>query len=168
MKRRNLLGMFAAAGAMGANSRRLADCGCAMQVQHSKAMPPGSDVFKDVGSNLRITNMRVFGVTLDERIAQADRPYVFVKLETNQGVVGWGEATLEGKASAAMACVMDLKDYIIGQMFRTDRNPIKVVDALQNVTCRYMCVTGSAFMKCRNRRCTRTDLSLTRVIASDL
>src|SRR5438309_7322427 len=114
MKRRNLLGMFAAAGAMGANRRRLADCGCAMQVQHSKAMPPGSDVFKDVGSNLRITNMRVFGVTLDERIAQADRPYVFVKIETNQGVVGWGEATLEGKAAAAMACVMDLKDFIIG------------------------------------------------------
>ena len=56
MKRRNLLGMFAAAGAMGANRRRLlADCGCAMQVQHSKAMPPGSDVFKDVGSKLRIT-----------------------------------------------------------------------------------------------------------------
>src|SRR5438128_12198744 len=100
MKRRNLLGMFAAAAAMGANRRRLADCGCALQVQHSKAMPPGSDVFKDVGSKLRITNMRVFGVTLDERIAQADRPYVFVKLETNQGVVGWGEATLEGKASA--------------------------------------------------------------------
>src|SRR6476646_2483401 len=114
MKRRNLLGMFAAAGAMGANPRRLADCGCAMQVQRSKAMPPGSDVFKDVGSNLRITNMRVFGVTLDERIAQADRPYVFVKIETNQGVTGWGEATLEGKAGAAMACVMDLKDLIIG------------------------------------------------------
>jgi galactonate dehydratase len=58
--------------------------------------------------------MRVFGVTLDERIAQSDRPYIFVKLETNQGVVGWGEATLEGKASAAMACVLDLKDLIIG------------------------------------------------------
>ena len=50
--------------------------------------------------------MRVFGVTLDERIAQADRPYVFVKIETNEGVTGWGEATLEGKAAAAMACVM--------------------------------------------------------------
>ena len=37
-----------------------------------------------------------------------------MKLETNQGVVGWGEATLEGKASAAMACVMDLKDLIVG------------------------------------------------------
>ena len=34
--------------------------------------------------------------------------------ETNEGVTGWGEATLEGKASAAMACVMDLKDLIIG------------------------------------------------------
>ena len=39
---------------------------------------------------------------------------MFVKLETNQGVVGWGEATLEGKAGAAMACVNDLKDLIIG------------------------------------------------------
>ena len=42
--------------------------------------------------------MKVFGITLDEKIARSDRPYVFVKLETNQGVVGWGEATLEGKA----------------------------------------------------------------------
>jgi galactonate dehydratase len=92
----------------------LSDCGCALQVQTSTDKPPGSTVFKDVGSKLRITNMQVFGVTLDERIAQADRPYVFVKLETNQGVVGWGEATLEGKAAAAMACVMDLKDHIIG------------------------------------------------------
>ena len=58
--------------------------------------------------------MQVFGVTLDERIAQSDRPYVFVKIETNQGVTGWGEATLEGKAASAMACVMDLKDLIIG------------------------------------------------------
>ena len=46
--------------------------------------------------------------------AQADRPYVFVKIETNEGVTGWGEATLEGKAAAAMACVLDLKDLIIG------------------------------------------------------
>ena len=29
-------------------------------------------------------------------------------------MIGWGEATLEGKAAAAMACVMDLKDLIIG------------------------------------------------------
>src|SRR5215472_16431993 len=114
MKRRDLLGVLAAGGTMRAAGPPRPGCDCALQAQFSKAMPPGSDVFQNVGSKLRITNMRVFGVTLDERIAQADRPYVFVKIETNQGVTGWGEATLEGKASAAMACVMDLKDLIIG------------------------------------------------------
>jgi galactonate dehydratase len=100
----------------GASPRRvlLPDCGCAPQIRTATDKPPGGAAFRDVGSKLRITNLQVFGVTLDERIAQADRPYVFVKIETNQGVVGWGEATLEGKASAAMACVMDLKDLIIG------------------------------------------------------
>src|SRR4051795_3731035 len=88
--------------------------GCGCDFAPAAALPPGSNVFGSVGSKLRITGMKVFGVTLDAKIAQADRPYVFVKLETNQGVVGWGEATLEGKASAAMACVMDLKDYLIG------------------------------------------------------
>src|SRR3954454_13597601 len=121
MKRRDVLGALGVAGALGgATPRRrgggglLSDCGCAMQVKLPTGQPAGSEVFRDVGSKLRITNMQVFGVTLDERIAQADRPYVFVKLETNQGVTGWGEATLEGKATAAMACVMDLKDLIIG------------------------------------------------------
>src|SRR5215831_5307852 len=99
MKRRDLLGVLGAGAMIGAPLRRrssggtLPDGGCAMQVKFSSAKPAGSDVFKDVGSKLRITNMQVFGVTLDERIAQSDRPYVFVKLETNQGVVGWGEAT---------------------------------------------------------------------------
>src|SRR4051794_9496643 len=121
MKRRDLLTTLAAAGVVTAapgrrrvNSARLNDCGCALQVVTAKDKPPGAAAFRDVTSKLRITNMRVFGVTLDERIAQADRPYVFVKIETNEGVTGWGEATLEGKASAAMACVMDLKDLILG------------------------------------------------------
>lgn len=121
MKRRQLLSALATAGALGAVPGRrraspspLHDCGCAPQLVTAKDKPPGAAAFRDVGSKLRITNMRVFGVTLDERIAQADRPYVFVKIETNEGVTGWGEATLEGKAAAAMACVMDLKDLIIG------------------------------------------------------
>lgn len=121
MKRRQLLSALAAAGALGAVPGRrraspspLHDCGCAPQIVTAKDKPPGAAAFRDVASRLRVTNMRVFGVTLDERIAQADRPYVFVKIETNEGVTGWGEATLEGKAAAAMACVMDLKDLIIG------------------------------------------------------
>src|SRR5262245_51669595 len=115
MIRRRFLGsLAAAAGGLHGNpapSYRIG-CGCAMAPQ--SAVPPGSEVFKDVGSKLRITGLKTFGVTLDEKIARSDRPYVFVKLETNQGVVGWGEATLEGKAGAAMACVNDLRDYIVG------------------------------------------------------
>src|SRR6266496_814643 len=131
MRRREMLGAFAAAGVLsGASPRRramLPDCGCAPQMRVASDKPPGGAAFRDVGSKLRITNMQVFGVTLDERIAQADRPYVFVKLETNQGVVGWGEATLEGKASAAMSCVMDLKDYLIGS------DPMQAEDLYQLV-----------------------------------
>ena len=61
--------------------------------------PIGAEAFKDVGSKVRVTNMKAFGVSLTP---DSDRPYVFVKLETNTGVVGWGEGTLEGKASAVM------------------------------------------------------------------
>src|SRR5215475_6597420 len=115
MRRRDLLGALAAAGTLtGAAKKRRAAIGCDCSFAPASAIPPGSEVFRDVGSKLRITDMKVFGVTLDEKIARADRPYVFVKLETNQGVVGWGEATLEGKASAAMACVNDLRDFIVG------------------------------------------------------
>jgi galactonate dehydratase len=61
---------------------------------------------------LKITQVRVFGVTWDPK---SDRPYVFVKIETDAGVVGWGEATLEGKAGAVMATVQDLREFLIGQ-----------------------------------------------------
>src|ERR1700683_3320692 len=119
MRRRDILGALAAAGALRGSSAvaptvRKSGIGCGCAFAPASAIPPGSEVFKDVGSKLRITDMKVFGVTLDEKIARADRPYVFVKLETNQGVVGWGEATLEGKAAAAMACVLDWKDFIVG------------------------------------------------------
>jgi galactonate dehydratase len=67
--------------------------------------------FQESGSKLRITGLKVFGVSLTP---DSDRPYVFVKLETNQGVVGWGEGTLEGKAAAVIACVNDFRDFLIG------------------------------------------------------
>src|SRR5437867_3964785 len=73
--------------------------------------PLGTAAFRSVGSRLRITGMKIFGVSLTP---DSDRPYVFVKLETNEGVVGWGEGTLEGKAGAVIACVNDFRDFIIG------------------------------------------------------
>jgi len=59
MRRRELLGSLAAAssGAFGAARRAPRfDCGCALAP--GSGVPPGSDVFKDVGSKLRITGMK--------------------------------------------------------------------------------------------------------------
>ena len=66
-----------------------------------------------LGSKLRITKVKTFGVTLPTA-AERDRPYVFVKIETNEGVHGWGEGTLEGKAAATIACIEDFKEFLIG------------------------------------------------------
>ncbi len=38
-----------------------------------------------------------------------------VKITTDEGIVGWGEATLEGKPRSTMAAVEELSDYLIGQ-----------------------------------------------------
>ena len=77
----------------------------------SPATPWQAGEYDKVLSKVRITNVKVFGVTYEPT---SDRPYVFVKLETNTGVVGWGEATLEGKAGAVIACVNDFRDFLIG------------------------------------------------------
>jgi galactonate dehydratase len=109
MRRREVLqgaGAALLAGRARAGRKPL-DCGCGFQLQ--AAAPAGA--FDRVGSRLRVTGMKVFGVTLN---GQSDRPYVFVKLETNEGIVGWGEGTLEGKAGSVMACVNDFRDFVVG------------------------------------------------------
>lgn len=83
-------------------------CDCALLPAQA---PLGAEAFQGVGSKVRVTNMKVFGVSLTP---DSDRPYVFVKLETNEGLVGWGEATLEGKAGATIECVKDFREFIIG------------------------------------------------------
>lgn len=122
MNRRHFLGGAAAAATVAAakplNAAReqvaaVVDmCGCdPFLAQGTRRLSSTDDPFKDVNTNLRVTDMKTFGVSLTP---DSDRPYVFVKLETNQGLVGWGEATLEGKASAAMACVQDFREFIVG------------------------------------------------------
>jgi GNAT superfamily N-acetyltransferase len=46
----------------------------------------GADAFRGVASKIKITNMKAFGISLTP---DSDRPYVFVKLETDAGVVGY-------------------------------------------------------------------------------
>jgi galactonate dehydratase len=44
------------------------------------------------------------------------RIIVFVKVETAQpGLIGWGEATLEGKPRAIVGCIQDMEPMIVGQ-----------------------------------------------------
>ncbi|MCX6590313.1 MAG: galactonate dehydratase [Acidobacteria bacterium] len=95
-------------------------CGCSLMPQATQRDPNrgttgplGAEAFTDVGTKVRITNVKTFGVTLPA-MEQRDRPYVFVKIETNQGVVGWGEGTLEGKAAATIHCIEDFKEFLIG------------------------------------------------------
>ncbi len=115
MNRRHFLtgaGTVAGGKLMGAPERRLplSMCDCAMQPQ--AAIPPGASALASVGSKVRITNLKTFGVTIPG--APPDRPYVFVKLETSAGLVGWGEGTLEGKAGSVMACINDFREFLIG------------------------------------------------------
>ena len=93
------------AGAAASASRAAQVSACACRPALASAIPEGQ-------GRIRITGAKTFGVTWEE---DSDRPYVFVKLETDQGVVGWGEATLEGKAGAVLQTIDDLKEFYIGQ-----------------------------------------------------
>jgi len=46
----------------------------------------------------------------------------FVEIITDEGLTGWGEAVLEGHAAAVLACVQEMKDYLIGA------DPAKIED----------------------------------------
>ncbi|MGD8896288.1 MAG: twin-arginine translocation signal domain-containing protein, partial [Acidobacteriota bacterium] len=110
MNRRDLLKaslLGAAAPAFAASGRQSSTLGCDDCVvdQITLAMPSAP--------RLKVTGIKTFGVTSD--VLPSDRPHVFVKVETDAGVVGWGEATLEGKAAAAMQAVHDLSYAIMGQ-----------------------------------------------------
>jgi galactonate dehydratase len=58
--------------------------------------------------------MRITGVSTVVVGAEM-RNWVFVKLETDEGLVGWGEATVEWKTRAVVACVEDLASLVIGE-----------------------------------------------------
>ncbi len=111
MLRRNFLALGPAGAALAGAPRHrpspALDCGCSFAQESTLTR----DDFAGLRSGIAITGVKVFGVSLTPT---SDRPYVFVKIETNQGLVGWGEGTLEGKAGAVMACVNDFRDFLIG------------------------------------------------------
>jgi galactonate dehydratase len=58
---------------------------------------------------MRITGIETF-------LCAADwRNFVFVRVDTNAGLHGWGEATLEGKEQTVAAAVRELERYLVGR-----------------------------------------------------
>lgn len=48
--------------------------------------------------------------------------WLFLKVTTDEGIIGWGEPVVEGRASTVEACVQELKPYLIG------KNPMNIED----------------------------------------
>lgn len=51
--------------------------------------------------------------------------WLFLKIETDDGLVGWGEPVVEGKADTVKAAVEEMKDYLIG------KDPMRIEDIWQ-------------------------------------
>src|ERR1700712_4166464 len=47
--------------------------------------------------------------------------WLFLRIETDSGLIGWGEPIVEGKAATVAACVADVADYLMGK----DPRPIE-------------------------------------------
>lgn len=41
--------------------------------------------------------------------------WLFLKIETDDGIIGWGEPVIEGKAATVKAAVVELMEYLIGK-----------------------------------------------------
>ena len=109
MNRRQFFGGALMAGASSAVGARATARG---PLAGGAGLPAVAPAVSAAPSGIRITGAKTFGVTWED---DSDRPYVFIKLETDQGVVGWGEATLEGKAGAVLETLNDLREFYIGQ-----------------------------------------------------
>lgn len=68
---------------------------------------------------MKITGFETFSV----------RPrWLFLRIDTDEGVSGWGEPVVEGRAESVNACVIELFDYLIG------RDPLRIEDHWQVLT----------------------------------
>ncbi|RKD22948.1 galactonate dehydratase [Ammoniphilus oxalaticus] len=53
--------------------------------------------------------------------------WLFLKIETDEGIVGWGEPIIEGRAATVEAAVHELSDYLIG------KDPLRIEDHWQTL-----------------------------------
>jgi galactonate dehydratase len=57
---------------------------------------------------MRVTKVKTF-------VYCPNRNWVFVKLETDEGITGWGETTIIGQEQSVEACIRDLAVYLVGR-----------------------------------------------------
>jgi galactonate dehydratase len=67
---------------------------------------------------MKITNLELFKVP---------PRWLFLKIETDEGITGWGEPVIEGRADTVRAAVEEVKDLLIG------RNPMQIEDIWQSL-----------------------------------
>ncbi|MFC0214922.1 galactonate dehydratase [Paenibacillus chartarius] len=65
---------------------------------------------------MKITNLELFKVP---------PRWLFLKVETDEGITGWGEPVVEGKADTVAAAVKEMSGHIIGQ------DPMRIEDMFQ-------------------------------------
>lgn len=53
--------------------------------------------------------------------------WLFLKMETDEGIAGWGEPVIEGRAATVEAAVHELADYLIG------KDPLRIEDHWQTL-----------------------------------
>lgn len=68
------------------------------------------------GLNLKITNFKLY---------QVPPRWLFLKIETDEGIFGWGEPVIEGRAHTVKAAVEELMQYLIG------KDPLHIEDHWQ-------------------------------------
>lgn len=67
---------------------------------------------------MKITNIRLF---------EAPPRWLFLAIDTDAGITGWGEPVIEGRAKTVAAAVEELSDYLIG------KNPLNINDLWQTL-----------------------------------
>jgi len=55
--------------------------------------------------------MKITGLTL----YKVPPRWLFLKIDTDEGIIGWGEPVVEGRADTVKAAVLELEDYLIGK-----------------------------------------------------
>ncbi|MFD1413356.1 galactonate dehydratase [Oceanobacillus jeddahense] len=62
---------------------------------------------------MKITNYELF---------QVQPRWLFLKIETDEGITGWGEPVIEGRAATVKATVKELMEYLVG------KDPLQIED----------------------------------------